>query len=157
MIKVFDIHKMGGYKRHTNNIHKKFPDPHICFLALKPRPRYSLFISKRQGVAGNHDFSVDQGTTWNRELTFAQDGVPINLTGFALRMQLRRVKSQTEYNFSLTTGNGGIAITDALAGKITIVMTAEQTALLSGAYFYDLELVSGTVVARYQVRLKDCT
>ncbi|WP_262712848.1 hypothetical protein [Dyadobacter bucti] len=43
-------------------------------------------------MAENYDFSIDQGTTWNRELTFAQYGVPINFTGFSARMQLRRTK-----------------------------------------------------------------
>lgn len=99
-------------------------------------------------MAGNHDFSIDQGTTWNRLLALAQNGVAINLTGFTARMQLRRTKSQTDYDLSLTTENGGLTITP-LTGQIMVSMTEEQTALLSGSYFYDLELVSGSVVARY--------
>jgi hypothetical protein len=99
-------------------------------------------------MAGNHDFSIDQGTTWNRELTLEQDSNPVDLSGFSARMQLRRTRSQTEYDLSLTTENGGLTI-EPLTGKITISLTAAQTALLSGSYFYDLETVSGGTVIRW--------
>jgi len=97
-------------------------------------------------MAGNHDFNIDQGTTWNRIITITQDGAPVNLTGFTARMQLRRTKSQSEAAISLSIGEG-ITITP-LTGDILIELTAAQTASLSGIYFYDLELVSGPVVSR---------
>ena len=99
-------------------------------------------------MAEKYDFSIDQGTTWNRELTFAQDGVPINFTGFTARMQFRRTRSQQAPDLDLTTENGGLTFIQ-LEGKITISITATQSALLSGSYFYDLETVSGSVVSRW--------
>jgi len=98
-------------------------------------------------MAGNHDFNIDQGTTWNRIITITQNDAPVNLTSFTARMQLRRVKSQTTADLSLSIGEG-ITITPQ-TGEIQISLTAEQTAQLSDAYFYDLELVSGSVVGRY--------
>ncbi|QKZ15889.1 BppU family phage baseplate upper protein [Spirosoma sp. KUDC1026] len=99
-------------------------------------------------MAGNHDFTIDQGTTWNRVVTIDQNGAPVNLTGFTARMQLRRTRSQPDHDISLTTENGGLTI-NPTNGTITISMTADQTALLSDSYCYDLETTSGDTVARW--------
>ncbi|WP_166444682.1 hypothetical protein [Dyadobacter bucti] len=48
----------------------------------------------------------------------------------------------------MTTENGGLTLVQ-VDGKITINVTAAQSALLSGFYFYDLETVSGSVVTRW--------
>lgn len=99
-------------------------------------------------MAGKHDFNIDQGTTWNRIVTIAQDGTPVDLSGFTARMQLRGVKRQSIPDLSLTTENGGITI-DTLAGQLTLSISAAQSAGLSGSYFYDLELVTGQTVTRW--------
>lgn len=99
-------------------------------------------------MAETHDFNVDQGTTWNRQLVWNDaDDNPVDLTGFTARMQIRRDVQATGIDLSLTTENGGITI-DSPAGKVTMYATAAQTALLAGTYYYDLEMVSGDDVTR---------
>ena len=68
---------------------------------------------------------------------------PINLTGYTLKCQV---------NFpaplSLTTANGGIAITNASQGQAQInISDAASAALPPGAYPFDVWMISGGGVA----------
>jgi len=99
-------------------------------------------------MAETHDFHVDQGSTWNRQLIWNDaDNNPVDLTGFTARMQIRRDVQATGIDLALTTENGGISI-DIPTATITLSATAAQTALLGGTYYYDLEMVSGDEVTR---------
>ena len=68
--------------------------------------------------------------------------VPVNLTGCTAALQLRSLPNDPTAALTLTTENGGIALT-ALTGKIAISATAAQTrAIDEGYYYYDLEVTA---------------
>lgn len=100
-------------------------------------------------MAGTHDIVCDQGSTFTRVFTWQDStGVPINLSLYTARMQVRATIDSASTLLSLTTENGGIALGGA-AGTITVTATATQTAAVAaGCYVYDLELVTGSVVTR---------
>jgi hypothetical protein len=99
-------------------------------------------------MAGEYNFTIEQGATFNLLMTWKIDNVAVNLTGYTARLQARIDVDETDTILSLTTG-AGITLGGA-AGTITLDQTATQTALLpKGEYVYDLELQSsGGVVTR---------
>lgn len=103
---------------------------------------------------GVYDFTIRQGGTFSRRLTWKDDaGAPINLTGYTARMQIRTPDNGTIL-LSLTTENGGITLGGVL-GTITLAITAAATAALNWVYgLYDLELIApgGDVVALLEGR-----
>ena len=99
-------------------------------------------------MAGDYNFTIEQGATFNLLMTWKIDNVAVNLTGYTARLQARIDVDETETILSLTTG-AGITLGGA-AGTISLDQTATQTALLpKGEYVYDLELQSsGGIVTR---------
>lgn len=93
--------------------------------------------------------TVDQGATWSLEVEYLDNNdVPINLTGFSARMQLRTDYSDAVADLTLTSAAGEIIINGA-AGKVLVNMTSTQTgSLVQTFYLYDLELFSGSNVIR---------
>lgn len=74
------------------------------------------------------------------DLTDAAGGI-LNLTGYSVASQMRK-----SY-YSTTATDFTITITDATAGRITMAMTAANSANVSpGRYVYDVLLTSGTGV-----------
>jgi hypothetical protein len=100
-------------------------------------------------MAGTHDIVCDQGATFTRVFTWQDSaGVPINLTGYTARMQVRETVASASTLLSLTTENGGIYLGGA-AGTVNLSATATQTAAIAaGCYVYDIELVNGATVYR---------
>jgi hypothetical protein len=100
-------------------------------------------------TAGIYNFTIDQGSVWDLEITYQDpNGVPINLTGFTAKMQLRTDYNSPTADLTLTTGGGGIVITGA-TGVVDISASAAQTGALAPAFYvYDLELISGTNISR---------
>lgn len=98
-------------------------------------------------AAGKHNFVCEQGATFNPVITWRQqvDGVPgdpVDLTGYAARMQVRPSPSSTTVIVELTTDNSRISLGGA-SGEIELLIEDEDTAdLPSGSYKYDLELES---------------
>ena len=74
--------------------------------------------------------------------------VSLDLTGYVIRSQFKRGYGQTTAALSLTDSNGGFTVEDRAAGEITMSVTPAQTTLLSGNYFYDVEIDDGTDVYR---------
>lgn len=109
--------------------------------------------------AGHYDFRGDagvvrRGETFARRLTRrlrnpdGTPGAPIDLTGYAGRMQVRDRPGGTVL-LDLSTGNGGMTLGGA-AGTIDLLASAAATAALTpGDYVYDLRLTSGSGVATY--------
>jgi len=99
-------------------------------------------------MAGQYNFTIEQGATFNLLMTWKIDNVAVNLTGYTARLQARIDVDEIDTILSLTTG-AGITLGGA-AGTITLNQTATQTALLpKGEYVYDLELQSsGGIVTR---------
>lgn len=100
-------------------------------------------------MAGIYNIVCDQGATFNRIFTWQDSsGIPINLTNYTARMQVRDTVSSVSTLLSLTTENGGISLGGA-AGTVTIIASATQTAAIAaGCYVYDIELVFDAVVTR---------
>ena len=94
---------------------------------------------------GNYDFTIYQGATFSRILTWkSEDEDPIDLTGYAARMMLRDGIDASAPFLTLTTENGSITLGGAL-GTITLAITTAATAALTqDGGNYDLELVSGS-------------
>jgi hypothetical protein len=99
-------------------------------------------------MAGEYNFTIEQGATFNLLMTWKIDNVAVNLTGYTARLQARIDVDETETILSLTTG-AGITL-GGVAGTITLNQSAAQTAVLpKGSYVYDLELQSsGGIVTR---------
>jgi hypothetical protein len=91
---------------------------------------------------GRVNFVCPQGSTFQRTLTYKIDNVPVNLTGYSAKLQIREKHFSKNYVAFLNTTNGGISIT-ASAGQINLLISAStSSAFIPGDYVYDLELVS---------------
>ena len=73
------------------------------------------------------------------QITVSLNSVPVNITGYTIKMTIKMGSASVV----LSTGNGGITITNAAAGQFTINMTTTITsAWPSGTYQYDIWLES---------------
>lgn len=93
------------------------------------------------------NIAINQGATWQIEVTYLDpDGDPVNLTGFDVRMQVRRAYADQDDVDSplvdLTIGDG-VTVTDATGGvfRLTIDKTTTE-ALPPGSWLYDVEIES---------------
>ena len=95
-------------------------------------------------AATTYDILIEQGATFSQVITYKDNGVAVNLTGYTARMQVRATLESASTLIELTTANSRIALGGA-AGTITLSIAAADTAALtSGRGVYDLELVSGS-------------
>ncbi|MGX1323248.1 hypothetical protein AB7M17_006701 [Bradyrhizobium sp. USDA 377] len=77
------------------------------------------------------------------------DGAPIDLTGNAMRMGIRRHAADAAEEMLLTTENGGLAIVDPPHGKFTVRITQDQLVRLAlGSYEHSLIRIVGTMQLR---------
>ena len=89
-------------------------------------------------AAGKYDFTLEQGTTFSREITVQENGSAMNLTSYTARMQMRSTHDSTSAALSFT-----VAVSNAAQGKVSISATDTQTsAVEEGIYVYDLEIES---------------
>lgn len=97
------------------------------------------------------DLTVYQGSTFSRVFQWksGNPSVPVNLTGYTARMQIReRVNSPTSL-ISLTTENNRIVITNAPQGTFELrISDADTSSLNFKNAVYDLEFVSPTGFVR---------
>lgn len=97
-----------------------------------------------------YDYTVEQGTTFRRTITWYNDDAQTvlrDLTGYTARMQIRPTVASTDVLLSLTN-TAGITL-GGTAGTIAIVMTDAQTAAFTfTTAVYDLEMItpSGDVI-----------
>jgi hypothetical protein len=85
------------------------------------------------------NFSTKRGDTF-AEVPFQinKDGLPLNLTGAIIHMQLRRSPGGTVYLNLISTSNAGITITSELDGAFKInemILNLEPN-----VYLYDIEI-----------------
>jgi hypothetical protein len=90
-----------------------------------------------------YNVEIDQGADWFLDVNYDQpNGSPVNITSYTAALQLRSLPDDPTAVLTLTTANGGIAITGA-TGLVAIHATAVQTrAIDDGTYYYDLEISS---------------
>ena len=87
------------------------------------------------------NFVCPQGSTFRRTLTYTLDNLPINLSGYSSRLQVRQAYYSEDPIISLVSGSG-ITIGGS-AGTIDILIAASATsAFPTGVHVYDLEIVS---------------
>ena len=99
---------------------------------------------------GKYNFVCPQGTTFSKQLSYLIDSVPVDLTGYTARMQVREKASSASKIIDLTTENGGITL-GGKAGTIQLDVSASTTeSLVPKTYVYDLEVVSS---GNYVIRL----
>ena len=97
---------------------------------------------------GKYNFVCPQGATFSKQLTWEIDSIPVDLTTYTARMQVREKYTSPSAIINLTTENGGITL-GGDEGTIDIDISATSTAsLVAKEYVYDLELVSSSVVTR---------
>ena len=91
---------------------------------------------------GKYNFLCPQGATFLKQLSYLIDSVPVDLTGYTARMQVREKISSCTEILNLTTENDGIVL-GGCAGTIRINVDANTTSEIKAkTYVYDLELVS---------------
>ncbi len=87
-------------------------------------------------------YSVTRFRSWSIQVTWTLDGVPVNLTGYTLKSDFK-VDKQSPVVISLSTANGGIALTTPTSGVFTMSMTPSQTAMLPlGSLIFDVLALS---------------
>ena len=91
-------------------------------------------------AAGSYNFTLEQGSTFSREITVQDSGSAMNLTGYQARMQMR-----STHDSSTIALQFDVSISNASQGKIQISKAATDTANVEeGMYVYDLEIESGS-------------
>lgn len=95
-------------------------------------------------MAAKYNITIDQGSDYALALDLTQDGVALtNLTGYAVRGQIRATYYSTTYN-SFT----GTVVDDA-TGRFKISLAASVSAAMApGIYYYDVEIYKDTYVTR---------
>lgn len=82
-----------------------------------------------------------KGTTFTLAPVWKIDNLPVDITGYTADMQVRYA-TDTAIIVELSTANGRAVISGAL-GKVTLTLTASQTAALAANnYIYDLNLTA---------------
>ena len=95
-------------------------------------------------AAGKHNFTLEQGSTFDREITVQENSQALNLTGYSARMKMRSTHDSSSIALTFTAAIAN----PATNGKINLGATATATAAVEeGIYVYDLEIESsaGTV------------
>jgi len=89
-----------------------------------------------------YNVTMYQGASFDLSLTWNVNSIPVNLTGYSSRMQVRTSYDASSTVLSLTSGSG--ITLGGTAGTITVAASAATTAgVPTGQYVYDLEMVSG--------------
>lgn len=109
-------------------------------------------------AAGRYSFVIEQGATFQRRVEYTDSlGVPVDLTSYSARMQIRpSFTSNTVYvNLTSTLGSDGSGISiNAASGTLDIVISALSSSYLSFTEaVYDLEIYSGSGATEYVTRL----
>jgi hypothetical protein len=87
------------------------------------------------------NFVCPQGSTFRRTLTYTLDNLPIDLSGYSSRLQVRQAYYSDDPIVSLVSGSG-ITIGGS-AGTIDLFISASTTSNFpTGTHVYDLEIVS---------------
>ena len=91
-------------------------------------------------AAGKYDFTLEQGTTFSREITVQDSASAMNLTGYTPRMQMRSTHDSSTIALTFTA-----SVSNAAQGKIQLSATDTLTAAVEeGMYVYDLEIESSS-------------
>lgn len=111
-------------------------------------------------AAGKYSFTLEQGSTFQRQLTYQDsNGVPIDLTSYSARMQIRPSPGSPTLYLTLSSSlmpdgtglnmNGLTGANPTTSGTIGIVISAATSSMLTfDEAAYDLEIYSGSYASR---------
>lgn len=111
-------------------------------------------------AAAEQNLEMDQGAYWSKLISWTDESdLPVDVTGYTARMQIRKKVDSRSSLLDLTTENGRITL-GGTAGTILLEIEAEDTAELPATptdhrWSYDLEMVpaGGKVVRLMQGKL----
>ena len=92
-------------------------------------------------MTAKYKIKINQGATLRIPFTWRSNGLPIDITGFTARMQIRKTVASSEVIHELSTENGGIILGDDGAFLIYISDSVTETFNFTTAV-YDLEFVN---------------
>jgi len=98
---------------------------------------------------GQVNFLCPQGSTFRRTITYTIDDIPVDLSGYSSRLQVRQNYYSTDTILDIATSSSAITLGGS-AGTVSILVDADTTAEFPpGTWLYDLEVESsGGVVDR---------
>ena len=76
-------------------------------------------------AAGKYDFTLEQGTTFSREITVQDSGSAMNLTGYTPRMQMRSTHDSSTIALTFTA-----SVTNAAKVRFNFQRLLQQLQLL---------------------------
>ena len=88
--------------------------------------------------------TIYQGSTFERSFQWKTSSppVPVDLTGYKARMQIRENIKSADFIIEMTTENGGIIITNPVEGRIKLYISSDDTTRMNfKSAIYDLELI----------------
>lgn len=90
--------------------------------------------------AATYNLVINQGSDWSIQLTMSEDAVPVDLSGYSARAQIR-----TRKNSATLIGTFDCVIIDAVNGILTMSLAnAVSTAITPGVFYYDLEIFTAS-------------
>lgn len=99
-------------------------------------------------MATKYNMTVEQGATYSRVLRYIDSaGTPVNLTGWAVRGEVRGARSRSANLFERLS----LDLTNPAGGEITLTIPATRSSLYRWKKgYYDIELVAsdGETVTR---------
>jgi hypothetical protein len=104
--------------------------------------------------AAKYDFEIEQGATFRLPMVWRDaEGDPIDLSGYAARMQVRGKIGDDDFLFEATSGPDGGIVIDPVAGSIVVEISAVDTAAIHwrrGVYDLEIEAPDGFVTRLVQ-------
>jgi hypothetical protein len=87
------------------------------------------------------DLCLPQGATWDLQMIWEADNVPVDLSGYTARMMLRVAPEDATPTVALSTTNGTMSVMSN--GTIALnYSAASSSAVTAATYVYDMELVT---------------
>lgn len=112
-------------------------------------------------AAGKWNFTIEQGTTVDFSIQYKDSNlIPVNLTGYSGRMQIRSNYADNNPITYITLSSSraadgtGLNFTNAVTGSIGIFIAACSSSTFNfSSARYDLEIYSGSVSCPITIRL----
>jgi hypothetical protein len=101
-------------------------------------------------AAGKYSFTIEQGSTVEIPLIYKDNqGVPVNLTQYSAKMQIRDSYGSTPpiitLSSSLNLDGTGLDLSNAASGGITIYIASCTSSMFNfSEAIYDLDIISGS-------------
>lgn len=101
-------------------------------------------------AAGTYNTTIEKGATFELTVTYNDSaGVPVNLTTWTVRMQVRETPGSDTAILTSEGGSPTIVLTKNSTGVISATVSATNTAALTpSTAFYDIEAQTSAGVVR---------